>query len=573
MERSWWGRFFVLLFFTVMSVVYVIPTFTGMDLEKSSYPLKQKINLGLDLQGGLYMVLGVEFKKIFHEVLVRNSDSLKEELAEKKLGAKGFKVLDKGFEADDHRFEFEYTPGKREEIYRLIKENYTNLRITQDETGKFQLGLATAYRSQVREQTIEQSIEVIRNRIDEFGVTEPVITAQGSDRIVVELPGVSDVERAKSLIGQTAKLTFQMVAEEGPTPAELTQILQDAEAKGIQYNLEDGPFSAYVEKVNEFAKDKLAKGTVIAFQREVGVTGEVVNRVPYILFDKVALDGEEIRDASVTFNQEDRSPEVAFSLNPRGANTFDKLTAENTRKFMAIVLDGIVVSAPRINGRIPNGRGVIQLGRGNQQELIREAKDLAIVLRAGALPAKLDFLEQRVVGPSLGQDSIEKGSFASIAGAILVLLAMVALYKGSGAIAAASLILNVLFVLAILVGLEATLTLPGIAGIALTVGIAVDSNVIIYERIKEELRAGKGPHAAVTAGFQKAFRSILDANITTAAAGVILMAYGSGPIRGFAVTLLIGIVTTLFTAVFVCRLMFDVYLARIETKRATGFSI
>lgn len=245
---------------------------------------------------------------------------------------------------------------------------------------------------------------------------------------------------------------------------------------------------------------------------------------------------------------------------------FDKLTADNIGKRLAIVLDNIVHSAPVIQSRIGGGHGQITLGRGDGDALMKEAKDLAIVLRAGALPAQLDFLEQRVIGPSLGQDSIRKGAFASLVGSLAVFLFVAFYYRVSGLIAVISLVLNVIFVLASLIGLEATLTLPGIAGIALTVGIAVDSNVVIYERIREELRLGKGPHGAVGAGFQKAFRTILDANVTNAAAAIVLLMYGTGPIKGFAVTLLVGIVTTLFTAVFVCKLIFDIYLRTLENR-------
>jgi protein-export membrane protein SecD len=240
---------------------------------------------------------------------------------------------------------------------------------------------------------------------------------------------------------------------------------------------------------------------------------------------------------------------------------------------MAIVLDNIVYSAPVINSAIPDGRGVITLGRSNSDQTMKEAKDLSIVLRAGALPAQLDFLEQRVVGPSLGQDSIKKGALASVIGTVVVFIFISIYYQISGLIAVVSLLLNVLFVLAILVGLDATLTLPGIAGIALTVGIAVDSNVVIYERIREELGLGKGIHGAVEAGFQKAFRTIMDANVTNALAAIVLLTYGTGPIKGFAVTLLIGIVTTLFTAVFVCKVIFDAYLQSVENRRGTTLSI
>jgi protein-export membrane protein SecD len=290
------------------------------------------------------------------------------------------------------------------------------------------------------------------------------------------------------------------------------------------------------------------------------------------LKSKAEVTGNDLQDAQVSFNQESRRPEVAFELNPRGAVNFEKLTGENVGKRLAIVLDGIVHSAPNINSKI-GARGVITTGRGGYDSALRESKDLAIVLRAGALPAQLELMEQRVVGPSLGADSVAKGAFASVLGILAVFLLAAVYYRVSGLIAVLSLMMNVVFVLAILVWLEATLTLPGIAGIALTVGIAVDSNVVIYERIREELGIGKSIGAAVEAGFEKAFKTILDANVANGIAAVILMMYGSGPVKGFAVTMMIGIVTTLFTAVFVCRVLFDFYLKRMEDRGAKTLSI
>jgi protein-export membrane protein SecD len=251
---------------------------------------------------------------------------------------------------------------------------------------------------------------------------------------------------------------------------------------------------------------------------------------------------------------------------------FEKLTGDNVGKGLAIVLDGVIHSAPTINSKI-GARGVITNGRGTYEESLRDSKDLAIVLRAGALPAQLELMEQRVVGPSLGADSVTKGAYASLLGILAVFLLTAIYYRISGVIAVASLLMNVVLVLAVLVWLEATLTLPGIAGIALTVGIAVDSNVVIYERIREELGLGKTIHAAVEAGFDKAFKTILDANVANGIAAVILMMFGTGPVKGFAVTMIIGIITTIFTAVFVCRVLFDLYLKKQEDKKATTLSI
>ncbi|MGZ3687931.1 MAG: protein translocase subunit SecD, partial [Bdellovibrionota bacterium] len=408
-----------------------------------------------------------------------------------------------------------------------------------------------------------------------FGVSEPVIASQGTDRIVVELPGVREVERAKDLIGRTAKLEFKMADDKSMPPQQLASLISQIEKdKGITYK-EGQKFSEYVQKLNDAARGKIPADDEIAFERTRGVNGKEVetSRIPYLLHSKTEVTGDDLQDASVQIDPENHRPNVSFTLNPRGASLFDKLTGENIGHRLAIVLDNIVHSAPVIQSRIGGGHGQITLGRGDGDDLMKEAKDLAIVLRAGALPAQLEFLEQRVVGPSLGQDSIRKGALASLAGSLVVFLFVMFYYRVSGVIAVISLILNVLFVLASLVGLEATLTLPGIAGIALTVGIAVDSNVVIYERIREELRAGKRPHGAVEAGFQKAFRTILDANVTNAAAAIVLLMYGTGPIKGFAVTLLIGIVTTVFTAVFVCKLIFDAYLRRLDARNAATISI
>jgi protein-export membrane protein SecD len=574
MSRSWWGKFFLLIFFVVLSGIYVFPTLANLDLEKTKFPFKQKINLGLDLQGGLYLVLGVDFNKVYRDVVERQSNSLRDRLKEKNIPIASVKTVREGFPVDDPRIALEFEGNKRDEIYQLLKKEFWTLRLAGESSGRFELGLSHDYRNEVREKTLNQSIEVIRNRIDEFGVSEPAITSQGIDRVVVELPGVREIDRAKELIGRTAKLEFKMVDDKSMSPAQLASLIAEVEKQNNLSYKEGQKFSEYVRKLNDLAKGKIPEGDEIAFERPKGIVGQgETGRIPYLLHSKVEVTGDDLQDASVQIDPENRRPNVGFSLNPHGAAIFDRVTGENIGHRLAIVLDNVVHSAPVIQSRIGGGRGQITVGRGDGEELMKEAKDLAIVLRAGALPAQLDFLEQRVVGPSLGQDSIHKGAMASLIGSMAVFIFVIIYYKVSGMIAVVSLVLNVLFVLATLVGLEATLTLPGIAGIALTVGIAVDSNVVIYERIREELRLGKGPLGAVESGFQKAFRTILDANVTNAAAGVVLLMYGTGPIKGFAVTLLIGIVTTLFTAVFVCRIIFDIYLRYLENRYARTLSI
>lgn len=574
MSRSWWGKLIFLVFCVVLSVVYVFPTVANLDLEKTRFPYKHKINLGLDLQGGLYLVLGIDFNKVYRDVMERQASSLRDRLKEKAVPATSVKTETQGFAPDDPRIFVEFDAAKRQDLYQLLKKEFWTLRLAGESAGKFELGLAQEYRKEVRDRTVNQSIEVIRNRIDEFGVSEPSIASQGTDRIVVELPGVREVDRAKELIGRTAKLEFKMVDDKTMNPQQLSQLISEIEKTNHFSYKEGDKFSDYVRKLNDFAKAKLPEGEEIAFERSRSSDEQAeAGRLPYLLISKGEVTGNDLVDATVQIDPENRRPNVGFSLNPRGASQFDKLTAANIGHRLAIVLDNIVHSAPVIQSRIGGGKGQITLGRGEGDEIMKEAKDLAIVLRAGALPAQLDFLEQRVVGPSLGQDSIHKGAMASLIGSITVFLFVIVYYRVSGMIAVFSLLLNVLFVLACLVGMDATLTLPGIAGIALTVGIAVDSNVVIYERIREELRAGKNAMSAVDAGFQKAFRTILDANVTNAAAAVVLLMYGTGPIKGFAVSLLIGIMTTLFTAVFVCRVVFDLYLKYLDNNRTKTLSI
>ncbi len=564
MSKTWWTKCVLLIIFVFTSAIYITPTFLNLDPQKTKFIFKQKINLGLDLQGGVYMVLGVDFKKVYTEVVARIADSLSEDLKSKNILCGPVQILKGNEPSDDPKINMECTtPDAKQNAYKLIKSNYDNLRITNEKEKSYQFGISKLYKENIREKTISQSIEVIRNRIDEFGVAEPVITSQGTDRLSVELPGVKDVERAKDLIGRTAKLEFKIV-DETKNQDEVAALVSETEAKNNLEYKEGDKFSDFVKKINTLLKDKLPQNTEIAFERE-GIK-QTSGRIPYLLKSKVEVTGDDLKDAFVQFDPQNNRPEVGITFNSKGAENFDKVTGDNTHKRLAIVLDGIIHSAPVIQTRISQGRAQITLGTGDHSDLIKEAKDLSIVLRAGALPAQLDFLEQRIVGPSLGQDSIQKGKLASIVGCLAVFLFMFIYYRTSGFIADFSLCLNVLFILAILVGMEATLTLPGIAGIALTVGIAVDSNVVIYERIREELRSGKPPKAAIDLGFDKAFRTILDANVTNAAAAFVLLNYGTGPIKGFAVTLLIGILTTLFTAVFVTRFVFDWYMEKIEVK-------
>ncbi len=563
MKRSWWYRFTFLLVVAIFCAISITPTVFDFKKE-DNFPVKSKINLGLDLQGGLYMILGIDFRKVFKEEVKGYARRINFSLNDEK--GYGFELADINAEdALDPKINLDFTsadhiPAAKDIIHSFFNGN---IRVTGEEGTRLQIALTTKLKTEIEEQSVKRSIEVIRNRIDEFGVTEPEIISQGSDRIVVQLPGVKDIERAKDLIGQTAKLEFKMVNDDIPM-ASVSAWVTKAKEAGIEYKKGDR-LSVHVRKMNEFLKDELPKDTVLAFERvDSKIQSETPQLIPYVLEEVAKLTGEDLEDARVQFDQQQNQPQVGFTLKSRGAKIFEQLTAESIGRRMAIVLDGNVKSAPNIQTRIPGGRGTITLGGQSYNKQLQEARDLSLVLRAGALPVQLDFLEQRTVGPSLGADSITKARYASIIGCILVFAFILAYYKVSGLFAIATLGINVMIVLAMLVGLEATLTLPGIAGIALTIGMAVDANIIIYERIREEIRKGVGFYKAVESGFDSAFWTIIDANITTALAGICLLNFGTGPIRGFAVTLLIGIFATVYTSYFVSKVFFEFYMNKVE---------
>lgn len=559
MARGWWFRFTFLAVMTIAAIMSVTPTVFNLS-EKSAFPVKTKINLGLDLQGGLYMVLGIDFNKVYKDEVTGNArkmvNLLKDDGIEANLGdiissdpkdPKHSVVLSKATDAD-----------KAKEI--ISKYFGNTIRLTGDESGTLTYGLSRDLIKEVEDTALSKSIEVIRNRIDEFGVTEPEIVSQGTDRIVVQLPGVKDINRAKDLIGKTAKLEFKFVNDE--QAGQLGEWMDRVKKAGIEFKKGER-FSDYVRAVNEQLKNDLPKGFEVAFAKETNKnTNEITNLEPYLVETSTSLTGEELQEAFVRMDQEQNRPYVALEFKANGARIFEEITGANIGKRLAIVLDGNVYSAPVVQGRIAGGSAQITLGAGDYNTVMMEARDLALVLRAGALPVELVFEEQRVVGPSLGADAIDKAQMAALVGSFLVLAFMCFYYKLSGVFATLTIVLNVLFTLSFLIGIGATLSLPGIAGIALTVGMAVDGNILIYERIREELRAGISPQEAVRIGFDKAFWAIADANITTALAGLCLLNFGTGPVRGFAVTLLIGIATTVYTSYFVSHILFEYYVAK-----------
>lgn len=509
--------------------VYLTPTlFATLPSWWTRFMPKDKIHLGLDLQGGMHLVLEVEADKAVSNTADRMAEDIKDTLRKEKVP---FNKIER-VNSWDIQISLP-SPDGRTDLNKVMEKFYPILKIVVGETTPD--GYMVSYTFQekevqrVRELAVDQALQTIRNRIDQFGVTEPDIRREREDRIQVQLPGIQDPQRAIDLVGKTALLEFKLVAE-GVSP-------QDSR---------DG---------------KLPPGVKIYPMKRSNGTGGRTMDTQIALKDRTLMTGEYITTAEVRIDTQYNQPYVALEFDAAGARTFERLTGENVNKQLAIVLDGTVYSAPNIREKIGGGRASI-----TGSFTMEEARDLAIVLRAGALPAPVKILEQRTVGPGLGKDSIHQGLLASLIGAMLVVACMVLYYKGSGLIANVALALNMLLLAAGLAAFGATLTLPGIAGIALTIGMAVDANVLIYERMREELRLGKTPRAAVEAGYEKATVTIIDSNLTTLIAAFVLFQFGTGPVKGFAVTLTIGLVANLFTAIIVTRSIFDYLLIQRRIK-------
>jgi preprotein translocase subunit SecD len=523
-KRILW-RFVLMGVLVLLAVVFTLPdtpVFNGMPgWWKKNLPDKG-ITLGLDLQGGLHLVFEVEVKRAVEITAERIAQSLRDEA--------GKKEIDVTVKADGDSVTVK-PPSP--ELGKIIDRDYWTLDDRGD--GRYQISADEAKR--IRQNAVDQALETIRNRIDQFGVAEPVIHRQAETEIVVQLPGVKDPKRAIGIIGRTAQLEFKLVDDKSPVAAELPQSVDPAEK----------------EKVIEEFKGRIPEDDEILFRRvEDEVTRRVISLVPFLVKKESLITGDLLSEARVSIDQRYNEPYVSLTFNSAGAKIFEEVTGAHVQEYMAIVLDDSVHSAPVIRERIPGGTAQISGGFSMQ-----EAKDLSIVLRAGALPAPVKMLQNVTVGPSLGRDSIEAGKVAGVIGAILVVVFMVLYYKRSGVIADFALILNIVLLLGAMAALEATLTLPGIAGIILAIGMAVDSNVLMFERMREELRAGKTPRAAVDSGYHKAFWTIFDSHVTTLITAIVLFQFGTGPIKGFAVTLSLGVAINLFTALVGTKTIFD----------------
>jgi preprotein translocase subunit SecD len=529
MLRGLKWRFFLYAAVVLFAILLLLPTLTAqLPSWYGKIIPSEKIHLGLDLQGGMHLILEVEAEKAVESYVERIRNDLRDDL---KANGIPFGKLER---EKNNEIVLEVS-GNREKLEKLLSQRYATMRELSSsplEKGIWRVVLVLDSRQaeQVKKNAIDQALETIRNRIDQFGVSEPEITLQGTDRILIQLPGIRDPQRAIKLIGRTALLEFKLVDEEGDLEAAL--------------------------------KGNVPEGDIILYQRSVDPKTGGVRKIPYLLKEKTLMTGEYLKDARVAIDSQFNEPYVAIEFDDVGAKLFEQITGANVKKRLAIILDDNVYSAPVIQERIPGGRAQIT-GRFD----MKEAGDLAIVLRAGALPAPVKIIEERSVGPSLGQDSIRQGMISILISAALIVLFMIFYYRLSGIIADIALILNVVLVFAVLAIFRATLTLPGIAGLVLSVGMAVDANILVHERIKEELRWGKTTRAAIDQGYHRAFTTIIDSNITTVIAALFLYQFGTGPVRGFAVTLFWGIVANIFTAVFVTRWMFDYLTLKIGMKK------
>ena len=508
----------IILIVLIAALYYTFPTYRAYQPGVDPQTVENKVNLGLDLQGGMYLDIEIKAEEAVKEIIRRTAVELEDLLIDEQVDF--VEVRQTG-----GSIIVEMEAGKKVNLELAPYDRYLVQFDQLPEGELIYLNLKADEANRIRESAVSQALEVLRNRIDSLGISEPSLQKQGANNIVIQLPGLKDRDRAIELIGPQAVLQFQIV-NSNATPNTYNRLTE-------------------VVKYQE-VWDK--------------TTNKLITKRPYVLEKKILMTGEFIRDARVRIDSRDNSPYVALSFDSIGADRFAKITRRNVGRNMAIVLDDKVQSAPVIREAITGGEASI-----SGQFTVEEADTLKIVLRSGSLPAPIEIREERTVGASLGEDSVQQGLNSLMIGSVLVLIFIIVYYRLAGVFAAAALIFNVILIISILGLFGATLTLPGMAGIVLTIGMAVDANVLIFQRIREELKRTENPRAAIQEGFGKAFRTILDANITTLFAALALLQFGTGPIKGFAVTLSIGIMASMFTAIVVTRFFFDIVYLR-KTK-------
>ena len=516
-----WQLYLVILF-SFFAIIFALPNFLSKETLKKfpTFIPSDQIVLGLDLQGGSYLLIEVDTESVISENFEAFSDSVRLSLRKKKIRYSKFNIKNNNlfFNIKDE--------SKKEELSKILSKYSQDISFEYSDDRLIKIFFNNTKIKNIQDTSVSQSIEVVRRRVDEYGTKEPTIQRQGLDRILLELPGITDPERLKKLLGKTAKLTLQIIDED--------------------------------LSLNDLKSGKVKPGTIIyESDNEFDSAG---SPILYAVKKRNTISGDLLLNAHPTLDR--GSPVVSFEFNNKGGRKFGKITTENIGKRLAIVLDKKIISSPNIREPITGGKGII-----TGQFTFQEVTDLAMLLRAGALPAPLNIIEERTVGPSLGADSIKSGKFASILGFVLIIIFMFLVYGVFGIFANIALFFNLLILLAILTSIKATLTLPGIAGIVLTIGMAVDANVLIFERIKEEIKHNLSPIATIDTGYKEAFKTIVDANITTLIAAIMLFGLGSGPVRGFAVTLSIGILTSMFTAIMFTRILILIWLRTKSPER------
>jgi preprotein translocase subunit SecD len=593
MESGWYWRLVLVLGLVALSAYYALPSIIYFEMppdqRRSREAIKEtiptwlpshRLNLGIDLQGGLHLVMGVDTEKAVQNRADRLADEIVEGMEEK-----GKKLKEARRPGDEPVVQIEL---EKEDDWPVLKE-ILDLRddaweVRSRSGTSITYGMRSTYRTTLEDDAVAQALKTLRNRIDKYGVTEPEVRKRGKNSILIQIAGLTAEDEAmikKDIIGKTAQLEFKIVDDTDQYFADVAKKPDKPEGIDLQYDVYLGYDDAQIQRpyLQSDSKEKLqelVKKYPPPANRTVGIEeGKQNPRDPlskkifstWLLDRKTPLTGDSLVDAFVAFDSDENQYSVSMKFDRKGAVVFEKLTRENTKRKMAIVLDDVVDSAPIIQGPIPNGNARITLGGSKtQQEVLDDARALSIVLKAGALPAPVYPQENRTVGATMGDDAVTKGRLSILASLITVLIVMVGYYRGSGAIGVLAMAINILMQLAVLSAWDATLTLPGIAGFALTIGMAVDANIVQFERIREELRLGKTIRSAIDAGFDKAFSAIFDAHVTSVVAAIILYQYGSGPIRGFATTLGVGMVINLFTAVVIPRLIMDFMARRLRIQ-------
>jgi SecD/SecF fusion protein len=548
-------KFLLLFCLTIISILLVLPSWVQMPSWWNQY-ISRGLNLGLDLRGGMHLVLEVDLEQAIRNELERTARSLTAIADRQKIGLKVEEI------SNDTLPVTLLKARDQDAFFKLIKDYFPKLELKGPKPlnggQAYTLNLKPEEIAAFKDDTLRRSLEILRNRIDQFGVTEPVIVPQGSDQIVVQLPGIQDPTRARGLIKQTAQLEFKLVDDE--STVNLEQLIDQAEKEG---RLKDRYDRA---EVNEALKGKIPPDDEVYYEVRRDPDTRRETKIPLLLKKKVLLTGDRVENAKVRPDVAEIAVLVTF--NAEGAQEFDRITRDYVKKRLAIILDGVVRSAPVIQERISKGEARIT-GSFDPEE----AADLATVLRVGALPASVKIVQDITVGPTLGKDSIRKGLISGLLAIILVVGFMIFYYRFSGLVADYAVILNTIMLLGCLSLFNATLTLPGIAGIILSLGMAVDSNVLIYERMREEFAAGKPLKSGIDGGYDKAFWTIIDSHVTTLITALVLFIFGTGPIRGFAVTLSLGVTLNLFTALFGTRVVYDYSILKRWLKNLNFFQL